>query len=199
MAQWIRAAVITLSATLFASSSYGEWIDGIIISGGEDFASKAELRSYRISVFKEWESKWFNDGDWYVGGYFDASLNRWNSRLSKRAQISKKGEDQITAVAFSPVFRITRKSPWFGSWTPFGEAGIGLAYQSGSMLRAKDEDPVDMGMKLQFEDRIGVGFTFGSRQQYQVILRAFHYSNAGLHSENDGFNLHEIAFGYSFK
>ncbi len=206
MAQTIKAGVLGAAALLSVSASHGEtmtpmtnWFDGVMVSHGEDFASRADLRNHRVSLFSNWQTRWFNEGDWSIGGYFDLSFNHWQSRLSsKDANVSAKGKSDINAIAFSPVFRISRNSPLMGTWTPFAEAGIGLSYLSGDTLHAKDDDPVDLGMRLQFEDRIGFGFTFGDQQQYQIILRAFHYSNAGLHSENDGFNLQEIAFGYTF-
>ena len=199
MAHRKRALALAVASLLVTPASYGKWIDGMMISGGEDFASRADLRNHRVSLFSNWETRWLNAGNWYLGGYFDLSINHWESRLSsKNPGVSVKGKDHVNAIAFSPVFRLSRHEPWFSTWTPFVEAGVGLSYLSGDTLRAKDNDPVDLGMRLQFEDRIGVGFTFGNRQQYQIIFRAFHYSNAGLHSENDGFNLHEIAFAYSF-
>ncbi len=191
---------LTLILVLLGSTavSHAEWLDGVIISGGKDFSSNADLNSYRVSAIKNWDSRWFNEGGWYIGGYFDLSVNHWKSKLSSGSGVSAKGRDHINAIAFSPVFRVTRKSPWFGSFTPFAEMGIGLSYLSASTLKAKNNDPVDLGIRLQFEDRIGFGFQFGERQQYQAIFRAFHYSNANLHSDNDGFNLSEIAFGWSF-
>ncbi|MTI14217.1 acyloxyacyl hydrolase [Sansalvadorimonas verongulae] len=191
-------AVMLLLLLSIAATSHAEWFDGVIISGGNDFSSNANLNNYRVSVFQTWDARWFNEGDWYIGGYYDLSINRWKSKLSNGPGVSVKGQDHINAIAFSPVFRIARKSPWFGTVVPFAEAGIGLSYLSGSTLKAKNEKPVNLGIRLQFEDRIGFGFQFGKHQQFQVILRAFHYSNAGLHANNNGVNLQEIAFGWSF-
>ena len=182
----------------FSMTANAQWVDGVVISGGQDFHSNAHLNSYRVALVKDWNSRWFNEGNWYIGGYFDLSINHWKSRLSDGPKISVKGQDSISAMAFSPVFRVTRNSPWFGSVTPFAEAGIGLSMLSGSRLKAKNSDPVDLGIRLQFEDRIGLGFSFGNQQQFSLILRAFHYSNANFHKENDGFNLQEIAFGWKF-
>ncbi|MCL6271213.1 acyloxyacyl hydrolase [Sansalvadorimonas sp. 2012CJ34-2] len=191
-----QAAFIFLIFT--STTSHAQWFDGVMVSGGQDFHSNAHLNSYRIALTRDWNSRWFNEGDWHVGGYFDLSVNHWKSRLSDGPGTSVKGKDSISALAFSPVFRITRNSPWFGTFTPFAEAGIGLSMLSGSRLKAKNNDSVDLGIKLQFEDRIGLGFSFGDRQQYSVVLRAFHYSNANFHKENDGFNLQELAFGWKF-
>ncbi len=198
MDRFIRLFAILAACAIFSLPTQAHWFDGAKISGGQDFHSNAHLNSYRASLTRTWYSKWFNEGNWYIGGYFDLSINRWNSRLSDGPQTSNKGQDSISALAFSPVFRVTRNSPWLGTFTPFAEAGIGLSYLSGSRLKAKNDDPVDLGIRLQFEDRIGFGFSFGKRQQFSVILQAFHYSNANFHKENDGFNLQEIAFGWKF-
>ena len=190
---------ITLSCFLVLSSlAHGSWFDGATLAGGQDFHSKAHLTSYRASLVKNWNTQWFKEGDWHITGYFDLSVNHWKNRLSDTPHTSAKGKTKISALAFSPVFRFTRNTPWFGTLTPFAEVGVGLAWLSGSTFRAKNDDPVDMGIRLQFEDRIGIGFQFGEHQQYSVMLRAFHYSNANFHKENDGFNLQEVGFGWLF-
>ena len=133
LAYLLLTSMVMLPKTVHAN----QWVDGVIVSGGEDFGSNADLTSYRVSLFKNWNSRWFNEGDWYIGGYYDLSINHWKNHLKPGKDTSVKGSSHISAIAFSPVFRVTRKSPWFSSVTPFAEAGIGLSYLSGSTLRAK--------------------------------------------------------------
>ena len=120
--------VLLLSLLSITAAGHADWFDGVIISGGKDFSSNAHLNNYRASMFKTWDSRWFNEGDWYIGGYYDLSVNHWESKLSNGPDVSAKGRDHINAIAFSPVFRVTRKSPWFSTVVPFAEAGVGLSY-----------------------------------------------------------------------
>ena len=194
----LRTLFLAVLISGLPAISQASWFDGMTVSAGKDFGSDTDLTSYRSSLTRTWESRWFNEGDWYIGGYFDFSANYWKNNLSKRSGVSQKGTSSISALAFSPVVRVTRKTPWFGNFVPFAEAGVGLALLSDNELRAKGDKPVDLGIKAQFEDRIGFGFMFGERQQFQIMVRAFHYSNASLHRDNDGVNLQEIAFGWTF-
>ena len=49
-----------------------------------------------------------------------------------------------------------------------------------------------LGSALQFEDRIGVGFRFGTG--HALGLRAIHYSNAGFKQPNDGIEAYSLYY-----
>ncbi len=55
-----------------------------------------------------------------------------------------------------------------------------------------------MGSRFEFGTHIGLGMTFGDRQQFDVSYRIQHFSNAGITSTNPGINFNEIRIGYHF-
>jgi len=62
---------------------------------------------------------------------------------------------------------------------PYVEAGIGVALFS----RTQIEDN-NIGESFQFEDRLGFGLRFAGG--HEIGIRATHYSNAGINSNNGG-------------
>ena len=59
------------------------------------------------------------------------------------------------------------------------ELGVGVAFFSGTEIENNK-----LGSAFQFEDRLGVGVRFAGG--HEVGIRATHYSNAGITSNNDG-------------
>jgi lipid A 3-O-deacylase len=80
------------------------------------------------------------------------------------------------SLSFSPVFVYEFAGQ---SVKPYVEAGIGVAFFSNTEYESNK-----LGGSFQFEDRIGVGLRFNGG--HEVGIRATHYSNAGLSSDNDG-------------
>lgn len=70
---------------------------------------------------------------------------------------------------------------------PYIEAGIGVAVFS----RTRVEDN-NIGQAFQFEDRLGFGLRFAGG--HEVGIRATHYSNAGISSNNDGVESYSIHY-----
>lgn len=69
---------------------------------------------------------------------------------------------------------------------PFLDVGVGLSYQSEQDLEKKLRSPINMGGHTQFEIRTMLGIQFGDSKQYELTYGWFHYSNAYLHSQNEG-------------
>ncbi len=70
---------------------------------------------------------------------------------------------------------------------PYIEAGIGLAVFSRTQLEDNN-----IGQAFQFEDRIGFGLRFAGG--HEVGIRATHYSNAGMSSNNDGVESYAVHY-----
>ena len=139
---------------------------------------RAELDIYRIGY--QWD---FNRTLWQgehadIGGYFEASLNHWDSPF-----------DDVTAAAISPVFRLTFGSA-LGSYRPYIEAGIGLALLSDDRVGGRG-----LGSSWQFENRIGLGL---ASARFDFHYRYMHYSNADIEKPNHGIDAHVIGVGYRF-
>ena len=135
----------------------------------------------------QWDSRWFESGDWFLGGYTEVSISYWDGDSGRT------GNSTLSEVGVTPVFRLQRYNN-NNSMTPYFEFGIGAHYMSDSKFGDKD-----MSTEFQFGDHVGVGFVFGDRQQYDISYRYQHYSNADIETPNPGINFNLLRFGYSFE
>lgn len=135
------------------------------------------------AVSWNWDARWFDSGDWYLGGYWELDAARWF------ADRERAGAHSINEIGITPVFRFQARDP--GSVSPYAELGVGLHLLSSTRLN----DERMFGTSFQFGDHIGVGITFGPKQAYDLGYRFQHLSNAGINSENSGINFHELRFG----
>ncbi len=95
--------------------------------------------------------------------------------------------DQAWLATLSPLlqWRFPREAA-----TPFVEAGIGGALFSRDRL-----GPVGLGQHFQFMDRLGAGVDF---DDWRLVLRYLHYSQADMSKPNDGLDLIELGFARRF-
>ncbi|RTK97467.1 MAG: acyloxyacyl hydrolase [Lysobacterales bacterium] len=166
------AAVLT-SAPVFA-------VDRITLEFG---AGDDDTPSFGVAVSRDWDARWFDSGDWYLGGYWELGMSRWF------ADDDRSGAHDINQIGLTPVFRLQERQP--GAFSPYAEIGIGVHFLSSTRLN----DERKFGSSFQFGDHVGIGFTFGPDQAYDLGYRFQHLSNAGLNSENSGINFHELRFG----
>lgn len=88
----------------------------------------------------------------------------------------------INILAVSPVVRYLFKEHL--KVIPYFELSIGASYLSNTRFANRN-----LGMHFAFQDRGGIGITFGSRQQYALGAHIVHYSNASLSSHNSGITI----------
>ncbi len=187
-----------LLAALSVSNVYAVDLapDGIAMGYGKYLHKRADLSAYRGSLLWDWNQDWLSSKSWKLTGYFDLSLNYWKSHLGQSDQPSPDGAGKIWALSFSPVFRLESEiSPVFDV---FFDAGIGLSYQTKKDIEKKLKSPINMGGHSQFEIRTLAGVRFGDYRQFELSYGWFHYSNAHIHSENEGLDFQLIRFGYWF-
>ncbi len=169
--------------------SYGQYLE---VKSGR----KADYDNYRLALTWDWADNLMETNSIQLGGYYELSANAWRSNLSAKDNPSPTGKDKATAFSFSPVFRLSPRDPLWGNAMPFLDFGVGAAYISEEKLEKKKKSPIDMGGHFQFEARIMAGVSFGDWQQYEVRYGWLHYSNAGLHSENESIDFHAVTFGW---
>lgn len=171
--------VLLLVAGLGLASS-SRAADGIAIEGGwgDDSTTMAQ-----ISLTRQWDRKWFTDGNWYLSGYWEASVGHWHS--------TDAGGKGIWDVGFAPVFRFQPKS---GGVKPYVEGAIGFHLISDTHVNADR----DLGSAFQFGDHLGVGLVFGDKGRFDLGYRFQHLSNADIKSPNDGIDFQQIRFAYYF-
>ena len=138
----------------------------------------------QVSLIRQWDRQWFTQGNWYLTGYWEASVARWHSNST--------GGKDIWDIGLTPVFRLQTKAT--SGWRPYVEGAIGAHLISDTHVNAGR----DMGSAFQFGDHLGVGLVFGDKSQLDLGYRFQHLSNADIKKPNDGINFQQIRFAYYF-
>jgi hypothetical protein len=137
----------------------------------------------QISLIRQWDRQWFTGGNWYLTGYWEASVGRWHSASA--------GGKAIWDLGLAPVFRFQPKA---GGVKPYVEGAIGFHLISDTHVNAGR----DLGSAFQFGDHLGAGLVFGDQGRFDLGYRFEHLSNADIKSPNDGVNFQQIRFAYHF-
>ena len=126
------AAVLT-SAPVFA-------VDRITLEFG---AGDDDTPSFGVAVSRDWDARWFDSGDWYLGGYWELGVSRWF------ADDDRAGAHDINQIGLTPVFRLQERQP--GAFSPYAEIGIGVHFLSKDVYYISD-----LPSELQWGDVWGV-------------------------------------------
>jgi lipid A 3-O-deacylase len=129
-------------------------------------ATSDSTMTYRLGMTFDWDQSWWQTDVGRVTGYWSGAYTYWEGDKTS----------SNNSLSFSPVFVYEFAGQ---SVRPYVEAGIGVALFSNNELEDNK-----IGGAFQFEDRIGLGLRFNGG--HEVGIRATHYSNAGLSSDNDG-------------
>ena len=83
--------------------------------------------------------------------------------------------------------------PREGAWRPYVSATLG-----GSFLSDDDFGSHDLGGIFQFRSKGALGIQFGRDYRHSIQVDAAHFSNAGFHDRNSGFNMFGCSYGFRF-
>jgi lipid A 3-O-deacylase len=159
------------------------WIDSMSATVGDDKNSN-QMDIYRIGVQNRWNRTWFNDGAWYLGGYWDVSMGYMESGYD---------DSDLYEFSLTPVLRLQRDAEISSGFAPFSELGVG-----GHLLTDDEIGKRELGTGFQLASHIGLGLGFGDKGRYELAYRFQHLGNAGIKSPNNGLDLHLLSFGYHF-
>ncbi|MCH4875018.1 MULTISPECIES: acyloxyacyl hydrolase [Pseudomonas] len=151
--------------------SYTAQAAGVEFSVGH---SSQSTMTYRLGLKSNWDKSWLQSDVGRLTGYWDGAYTYWDGDKSSSA----------SSLTFSPVFVYE-----FAGETvkPYVEAGIGVSLFSKTKVEEQE-----LGTAFQFEDRLGFGLRFNGG--HEVGIRATHYSNAGLSSNNDGIESYALHY-----
>jgi hypothetical protein len=141
--------------------------------------------NYSVTAGVSWPWNWQRHGgrgEW--SGYTEVFASHWNSKVSG-------GHMSFTQLGAVPVFRYRfaeGRSPWFL------EGGIGVSY----MDRLYQRGPKRFSTQWNFYDTVGVGRSFGARNEHEIALRLSHISNAGFKEPNPGENFLQLRYARHF-
>ena len=140
------------------------------------------IKRYGAALQWEWQRKWFTEGDWYLGGYWELSGSYWDGDPGRY------NNDSLGEFGFTPVFRLQPHNN--SGFRPFVEAGLG-----GHVLTENELEDKDFSIAWQFGSHLGAGVQFGSNNQFELLYRFQHLSNASLGDSNPGINFHVFRLG----
>lgn len=151
------------------------------IGTGDDGADRVG-----VAVQWDWNKRWLQNGDWYLGGYWEISASYWD------ADNGRTGTDSLVEVGAAPVLRFQRDAATT-DLAPFVELGVGLHLMSEDELEDRN-----FSEHFAFGSHLGAGLRFGARSQYELSYRFQHLSNAGIGDDNPGIDFHLLRLGYRF-
>jgi lipid A 3-O-deacylase len=169
------AGSIVVCGLLFQNVAYAF---GASVAAG--YGKPRQLILTRASLSWDFDKEWFQTDVGYLGGYFDASFTHFESEGNKQHH-----HQSVNAISVVPMFRyhFESKKPY----TLFLEAGVGASGINPTRLAKRR-----FSTGYQFDDRIGVGVTFGQRHQYEVVFNMNHVSNAHIKDPNSGIDVNGL-------
>ena len=174
-------------ATAFALCTWANQVhalDSIALDLGT-VSGDTDAERYGIALKWDWDAQWFAAGDWVLGGYWELGMSYWDG------DDGRTGNDSLGDFHFTPVLRLQRKAD--AAFAPFLEFGVGAHLHTDDSIGDKDFD-----IPFAFGSHLGGGFRFGAGQQYELLYRFQHLSNASLGDDNPGINFHVLYLGYQF-
>jgi len=171
-------------AALLGTACSASAVDKIAFEYG-DSSGDADISRYGAVATVDWDVKWLQSGSWYLGGYWEAGVNFWDSDPGRT------GNDSLVDIHVTPVFRWQRDVN--AGFAPFFELGVGPHGHTESEIEDKD-----FTLGFAFGSHVGGGLRLGDQGRYEILYRYQHLSNADLGDDNPGVNFHLFQFGYRF-
>lgn len=156
---------------------------GIQIAGGEADHHGEGINKLDLGLVWDPHLHWWAVGGWNFALIGEAHAAYWNTEGNVNRHVGEFG--------FTPVVRFEKSA---GYIRPFVEAGAGVRI----LTHARFTDSYTLSSAFQFADMVGVGASFGSRQQYEIGYRFQHISNASIKRPNPGVDFNQIYVQYNF-
>lgn len=149
-----------------------------------------DIKPYRLSLSWDFGPCWRETELWALNGIWESSVAVWNG--PSRPDLALGRATDLNVATTGPMLRWQRQTPYpIIRAIPYLELGVGLSWLSETEIQGRI-----LSLHFQFEDKIGIGMRFGKQQQYDLSLRAYHYSNCSIKRPNSGVNLAMMSFGY---
>ena len=184
-----RAMVRTVQAVAFGSMALGAAAQGLAIESqpslylelGQTSRRGTTTSTATVGLRIPTSTSFFNGR---LSLVIDAYASHWHGHAAPGER------EDFGQVGLVPMFRWRfdeGRSPWFV------EAGIGASY----LLHRYHTVTKTFGTRWNFSDHLGVGHSFGARQQHTVGVYVKHVSNGGLRSPNPGETFYLVRYSYA--
>lgn len=159
--------------------------DNIIDSVSLSVDAGQSVQMTRLSFNKDWDKRWFQSNGSHLGGYWQLSTGFWRE---KRYMNQPGLHQNLWDIGLTPVFRYEKDN----KKGVYYEAGVGVHYLS----KLYNNNGNYLSTRFQFGPQLGVGYVF--ENNWDVGLRAQHFSNAGKKEPNSGVNFISLKVAYHF-
>ncbi len=180
---WVTCLIPGLLLLSYIPVSEAQW--GLNASSGW---AASGIHPYRVAGV--WSFRAINDfspSRWRVIPLWETSLGYWDGEVDDR----KGGASHIVTFTTGPMFRFQYKFGNTENIAGYLELGIAASWLSDTTISGRQ-----LSTHFQFEDKVGLGVRFGEQQQYDIGVRATHYSNASIKRPNNGVNMVLLSVGY---
>jgi lipid A 3-O-deacylase len=147
------------------------------------------LKGYRIALQDFWPWLGFAESALNLTGYWDLSVAHWTASPPLTYQ-----PRHISILAVSPVIRLQTQQHCFLWAQPYLELGIGASFLFNNHFGHRN-----LGGQFAFQDLLGLGLRWKTKQIWSLSYHYIHYSNAHLLPPNQGIDVkHLFSLGYEF-
>jgi hypothetical protein len=188
MTLFSRILLVPLLVLVYLTLAHGaesRWIDSVSASLGKDNDTN-KTNAIQFGIQNKWNRTWFNDGAWFLGGFWDVSLAYLKSDINE--------DSSLTDLSLTPFLRLQRDAQLSSGVTPFSQIGLGGHLLSDTVIGHRD-----LATRLQFGPQVGVGLGFGAKGNYELTYRYQYLTNGGTKAPNDGLKMHLLSIGYAFR
>jgi hypothetical protein len=157
---------------------------GVQVAGG--IANSHDVHENKLDLGGVWDPQlsWWAFAGWHFTAVLEGHVAYWRS---SKVDV----HDNVFELGVTPVLRFIKSD---GPIHPYVEAGVGVRLLSHPSISSH----YTMSSAFQFADMVGVGASFGSRQQYEAGFRFQHLSNASIKEPNPGINFEQLYVQYNF-
>ncbi len=147
-----------------------------------------DIHPYRVAAM--WSFRTINSvtaSNWRVFPIWETSMGYWDGQ----PHAYRGGNDHLFVLTTGPLFRWQHEPQSTKKPSTYLELGIGASWLSDTNIAGRK-----LSTHFQFEDKVGIGLRFGEQQQYDIGIRAIHYSNGSIKRPNNGVNMLLLSVGY---
>ncbi len=145
-------------------------LDGVSISGGANLDVHTPKADFvHASIRDSFNGRWLKNETGVLVAHWEAGIGHWNPQGH-----GNWAGNALVAARYE--FNSNK------TWGPYVEYGWGGAYVS----RLQASDHRTLSTHFQFINRLEVGLRFGEKQENELGLAYWHYSNGGIKKPNPG-------------
>ena len=152
---------------------------GVGLQFAREHGHSDTLDLYQLTTSGYWRSPLVEREAWRMTGawQFNASVWKADGNFSN---------DRIYNVGITPFLRF-EPNQRIGGTIPYVEFGVGFQLMSETRIAEREKSTL-----FQFGGNYGVGFAFGSANEFRFGYRYFHVSNGGIKKPNPGVDFYGV-------